>query len=116
MTFDFTVNFATIFAMLGFAIAGIAAWYNLRAQVQKNADRIDTQALQLTTANLKVGLALEKADEARAKTASEFSDYRLQVAREYATNNAVALIEERIVAAIERLGDRFDKYFDAPRK
>ena len=116
MTFDLTINWPTVLALIGFAVAGITVWYNTRGQVQKNTDRIKDLGEAIALANTKVAQALEKADEIRAKNAHELAEYKLQVAREYATNHAVALIEERIVAAIDRLGDRFDKYFDSTRK
>lgn len=40
------------------------------------------------------------------------SDYKLQVAKEYATTNAIKEVEDRIVQAIDRLGDRLDKFVD----
>lgn len=40
------------------------------------------------------------------------SDYKLQVAKEYATTTAIKEVEDRIVQAIDRLGDRLDKFVD----
>jgi basic membrane lipoprotein Med (substrate-binding protein (PBP1-ABC) superfamily) len=40
------------------------------------------------------------------------ADYKLQVAKEYATTSAIKEVEERVVQAIDRLGDRLDKFLD----
>ncbi len=45
----------------------------------------------------------------------EASDFREKVAREYVSRESLRELEERLVAAIERLGDRFDRYFDTPK-
>ena len=38
--------------------------------------------------------------------------YKLEVAKNYATNNAISQVEERVVQAIERLGDRLDRFLE----
>jgi outer membrane protein assembly factor BamD (BamD/ComL family) len=38
--------------------------------------------------------------------------YKLEVAKYYATNNAISQVEERVVQAIERLGDRLDRFLE----
>lgn len=40
------------------------------------------------------------------------ADFKLQVAKEYATTAAIKEVEDRIVQAIDRLGDRLDKFVD----
>jgi len=40
------------------------------------------------------------------------AEFKLQVAREYATNNAIREVEQRVVDAINRLGDRFENFFE----
>jgi hypothetical protein len=61
-----------------------------------------------------------RAEEIRAKSAHELAEFKLAVAQNYATHDAIKEIEGRIVEAISRLGDRFDKYLDrspaAPRR
>lgn len=58
----------------------------------------------------------ETAREALRKTESlekELSDFRVAVARDYATAAMVAAVEGRVVAAIDRLGDRLDRILEA---
>jgi len=54
----------------------------------------------------------ERVEQVRAKGAQELADYKLTVAREYATAAAIKEVESKVVEAINRLGDRFDRYFD----
>lgn len=42
----------------------------------------------------------------------ELAAYKLVVAKEYATANSIREVEDRIVGAIDRLGDRLDKFID----
>jgi hypothetical protein len=126
VTFDMTIGIPTAISLLGFLAVGLAAWYTLRGQVQENTKglvKLDDEnekqmkalAEALALANGNVAKALEKAEEVRAKTARELDEYKLTVATNYATNNAIRLVEERVVAAIDRLGDRLDKWLDSPR-
>lgn len=46
-----------------------------------------------------------------------FSLYREQIAREYVNRDVAREMEDRLTVAIERLGDRFDRFFEvATRK
>lgn len=116
MNFDPTISIPVVIMILGLAGTGVGVWYNTRGQVQKNTERIKELGDLLAIANAKTALAIERAEEIRARTAHELAEYKLQVAKEYATNQAIGVIEERIVQAIERLGDRMDKFFDSTRK
>ena len=116
MTFDPTISVSSLLAILTLAITGVTVWYNTRAQVQKNTSDMKDVRDILAVANAKVALALEKADEIRSRTAHELAEYKLQVAKEYATVNSIREVEERVVQAIERLGDRLDKFLDNNRQ
>jgi hypothetical protein len=54
--------------------------------------------------------AADRADLDRI--AASLSDFKLQVTREYVTQGAIREVELRLVAAIDRLGDRLDKWVD----
>lgn len=45
-------------------------------------------------------------------TNERLAAFELRVAKEYATNSAIKEVEDRIVGAIDRLGDRLDKFID----
>lgn len=49
---------------------------------------------------------------ADAKTAAELAEFRLKAAETYATNAAIKDVEEKVVGAIERLGDRLDRFLE----
>lgn len=105
MTFDSTISLSTIVTLVLFAIAGLGVWYNTRNQVQKNSETIkDLQE------------RIKSLEDAKGRTAQELAEYKLQVAKEYATTHSIREVEERVVQAIERLGDRLDKFLDRPRQ
>lgn len=60
--------------------------------------------------------AREEAKAASQQTtllATSFSLYREQVAREYIHREVMREVEDRLTAAIERLGDRLDRFVEA---
>ena len=50
--------------------------------------------------------------EAREKLTEDVAAFKLTVAKEYVTVAGLREIEDRMVAAIERLGDRLDRIFE----
>lgn len=73
----------------GLAIAGAigGVWKYLQVQIASNAEKL-------------------------GQTERDLAAFKLQVAREYATMSVIKNIEERILAAVERLGDRLDRVID----
>ncbi len=57
-----------------------------------------------------------RVEEVRAKCANELAEFKLSVAREYATSEAIKEVEERVVEAINRLADRLDRILDHQAK
>ena len=122
MTFDTTISVPTLIYLTLGVIAGIVLWVRTTAKVDATAKTVDENVKRIqqlaevaAAANANVKLAFDKAESVRSQNAYDLSEYKLSVAKEYATNAAMSIIEERIVAAIERLGDRFDKFFDQAR-
>jgi hypothetical protein len=59
-------------------------------------------------------LAAAEGAEIKADTADkELSEFKERVAREYATSAMVVAVEGRVVAAIDRLGDRIDRILES---
>jgi hypothetical protein len=59
--------------------------------------------------------AVELSREAKAqadKAAADLAEFKEKVARDYVTGTAIERLEERLVDAINRLGDRLDRAFD----
>lgn len=48
----------------------------------------------------------------KTKVATDLSAFQTEVARDYASNRMIEQMEERLVKAIERLGDRLDQWVD----
>jgi hypothetical protein len=80
---------------------------------------------RITKADAKADKAIDTAEDAKknAHEASEkvvllsaaFSLYREQVAREYIHREVMREVEDRLTAAIERLGDRLDRILEQKR-
>lgn len=63
----------------------------------------------------KVESAAEDALEAKKlaeQATKDLAEFKERVARDYATANMVAAVEGRVVAAIDRLGDRLDRLLE----
>jgi hypothetical protein len=127
MTFDFTINIATIITIAVIAGGGVAAWVTIRLQVRANAAAIadmvkeagesEKQASTMMgaiTATMK--LNADRMEKIRAKTAHELAEFKLQVAKEYATNATLREVKEEVVKAINQLSDRIYKQIDAQRR
>jgi len=63
-----------------------------------------------------IGTLRERIEEVRAKGAHELSEFKLAVAEQYARNEAIKEVEERVVEAINRLADRLDRILDRQAK
>lgn len=112
MTFDFTINIGTIVTLvLGFG-AGVAAWVTALYRIGGHDTKHSETAVALATAQESHKALAERVETIRSKGAQELADFKLEVAKNYATNSAIREVEERIVVAIDRLGDRLDKIID----
>lgn len=111
--FDFTVNIAALIAFGTLAGTGIGAWVTTRWRLSAAEGAI----VDLKTKNAAIAATLDiaekRTEEVRAKGAKELADFKLEVAKDYATNSAIAQIEERLITAIDRLGDRLDNHFSS---
>jgi hypothetical protein len=91
----FTVgNLLTIIAMGGGAFA---AFVSLRTKAESTAKTAEAAAAKA------------------AEVEREFHKFQLEVATKYATTSAIAEVEQRVVDAINRLGDRLDKFLTRGR-
>ncbi len=78
-----------------------------------------TFASRLTSAEATAKEAREDAKEANEKAtilSAAFSLYREQIAREYIHREVMREVEDRLTAAIERLGDRLDRVLERSDK
>lgn len=109
---DLTISLGNIITIGVLAFGAVGGWFLLRGDVAATkASLTDMRAKHDALAEAHAALG-RRAEEIRARGAHELAEYKLLVAREYATGDAIKEVEERVVEAINRLGDRFDKYFD----
>ncbi|MGV8830361.1 MAG: hypothetical protein ACOH2N_00155 [Devosia sp.] len=104
MGFDGTVNIPTLFTLL-VTLAGAVAWLvRLEGRVNSNTSKHKESVQRQTDANHKVEaihalcLLLEK----------QHSDYRLHVAETYVTKQGMSEQTDRIMKAINDVGNRID--------
>lgn len=109
MIFDFTINIGSIVTLvIGFG-AGVAAWVTALYRINGHDTKLTEMTSALGIAQASHSTLVERVETIRSKSAQELSDFKLEVAKNYATNAAITQVEERIVVAIDRLGERFDK-------
>ena len=87
----------------GICVAGIAVltfWL-------KFSDRISTAEADATAAAKQAAMILARVIELE----KSHTDHRVSVAEEYVSKKILEALEDRLVKAIDRLGDRLDKLF-----
>ncbi|QPF87043.1 hypothetical protein IC762_12395 [Bradyrhizobium genosp. L] len=58
----------------------------------------------------------KEANDKAALLSTSFSLYREQVARDYIHREVMREVEDRLTAAIDRLGDRLDRFVEASKR
>jgi len=104
MTLEWPI-LSAIAALGGFGIAFATFWLRFGSRISKSESEASTARSEAKEANEKVGLL-----------ATSFSLYREQVAREYIHREVMREVEDRLTAAIERLGDRLDRFVERAGK
>lgn len=90
------------------AIAFATFWVKFGGRLARA--EADAKAAQKTA-----DVAVDAAKEANEKVvvlSAAFGLYREQVAKEYIHREAMREVEDRLTSAIERLGDRLDRFFE----
>lgn len=111
MTFEWAM-ISAVAAIAGFGIAFATFWLTF-------GGRIATAEAEAKSAKTEAADAKEDAKDASNKVAllsSAFGLYREQVAKEYIHREAMREVEDRLTAAIDRLGNRFDRFIEAAAK
>jgi hypothetical protein len=86
----------------GFAVSFAVFWL-------KFGTRIGKAESEATAASSGAKDALDRV----GRLGASFSTYREQVARDYIQREAMREVEDRLTAAIDRLGDRLDRFVEA---
>ena len=85
----------------GFAISFAVFWLTFGTRI----GRVETEA---NTANSEARDALERV----ATLGASFSTYREQIAKDCIHREVMREVEDRLTAAIDRLGDRLDRFIE----
>ncbi len=86
--------------LCGVALAFLTFWLNFSGRVSDANSRAETASKQASSATSRV-ITVEK----------ELTDLRVEVARDYVSNNKLDAMEKRVVDAISGLGARIDHAF-----
>lgn len=103
---------ATAVAVVGAACAVIGCGITVLAFWMKFENRLTHSEGAVEQAQKDADAAKKQADDAHNRVtllAAEFGLYRENIAREYIHRDAMREIEDRLTAAIEKLGDRLDR-------
>lgn len=98
------VEFVAISAVVGIAGFGLAFatfWLTFGSRIATAESKANNSELQAKDAIDKVAIL-----------ASSFALYREQIAREYIHREAMREVEDRLTAAIDRLGERLDRFLE----
>lgn len=102
------IEWAGVGALAGLAVACVVIvtfWINLYSRLTKA--EADAEAAKKSAAEAHEKIALQ---------AASFSLYREQVAREYIHREVMREVEDRLTAAIDRLGERLDRVLEARQR
>lgn len=92
-------------------LAGV--WYRLHTQITTHREYVLKDLAKLEQGFAKEIAKLDQAHSVQiAALNMVIGDFKLEVARNYATNNSIREVEQRVVDAIDRLGDRLDKFLE----
>lgn len=116
MTVDWTVNIANIIAVAIIVGGGIAAWVTLRNRVDGHAQKLTDTGIAISAQQATHKMLSGRVEDIRAKSAHELAEFKIEVAKEYATNQTVHKVKDDVVEAISRLGDRLDRIIEGQGK
>jgi hypothetical protein len=109
---------AVVASLGGICVAGITIvtfWMNFATKIANNKAAAEAAATAAKSAMEIAQEAKKDAHEASEKIAIQsvaFGLYREQIAREYIHREVMREVEERLTAAIDRLGDRLDRVLE----
>lgn len=119
MAFDWTINFSVIIAfavLVGGAISAYAVWRHKVGALEESFKAYKAATdIRLAAVDAALKFHHDRAEEIRSKCSTELSDFRIEVAKDYAGHVALREMESRVMRAIEGLGQRIDKLTDARR-
>lgn len=103
---DWTIPAVVGVIALIVTIAGAYATWVIKVNTGERADSSATKA------HGRIDTLAQMFSDHQQKSAKDLSDFKQEVARDYASNRMIEQMESRLVTAIERLGDRLDRAFE----
>lgn len=103
-TLPLTAAIALVSALL--TAGGVFAVMRHRIEVAEKSVKDLREAHEKAIADAR-GLAV--------KALGDLADFKVEAARQFVTDEMLMKVEERIVAAVDRLADRLDRLLDGPR-
>lgn len=85
------------------------SWFVVRYKVGDLIKSKNATSIKLDEMHKTIELNAKRTEEIRSKSAHELGDFKLQVAKEYSTNDAVHHMEERVIEEIKSLREVFLK-------
>lgn len=107
---------AAIAGVCGFGLSFAGFWFTFGSRLTKAETEAKAAALAATAANAVIKAESDRFNERLILLGTSFSLYREQAAKEYISREVAREMEDRLTAAIDRLGERFDRFFEAVRK
>jgi len=108
---EVSIDLAALGVIAGLCVAGITVVSFWMGFATKIADAKSAAAKALDIAE-EAKKAAHEASEKIALISVSFGLYREQIAREYIHREVMREVEDRLTAAIERLGDRLDRVLE----
>lgn len=103
-----SVDISVIGGLVVAAVALLTFWMALASRItsaQVRADEAEKLAIAATA-------SAKEANEKTTLLSASFGIYREQIARDYIHREVMREVEDRLTAAIERLGDRMDRVLE----
>lgn len=102
-----------LFVAVGWIVRLTLALSKADAKADAASTAASNAALAAASLRISIELSETKGREALEKVERDLVEHRVYVAREYVSNQTIAGLEEKLIKAIDRLGDRLDSLFQA---
>ncbi|MFG1399811.1 hypothetical protein [Roseixanthobacter pseudopolyaromaticivorans] len=90
----------------------IIFWMNLSDRISKASSAAETANIVAQNAIAKAENAAQTAGMKAEMLSADLAKFREQVAKDYVSRESMRELEDRVVGAIDKLGDRFDRMFE----
>lgn len=106
-----TAIWVAIVATVGLVFTGVGYVVKITRTVSSDINEVKATAVAASNRADIAGIQVAQTSLKVERVATELSAHREATARDYVSNRALENLENRLVDAIGRLGDRFDNLF-----